>query len=596
MSELQDLIHKLEEGIGARIIKGIALALGLLALAAVYDWREYKCFATQDSMDMAQLARNISEGKGYTTHVIRPLSLHLVQEKAKAEGRNPNEVLRNPHPDLANPPVYPWVLAALMKVLPLQYTIPQEGEFGRYQPELIISGMNQILFVLVIVLTFFLARRLFDPQVAWLTAAILAGTDLLWRFSISGLATMLLLLIFLGLLWVLAVMEEHQRETKSGEGWFLGMAAAAGLLAGVGGLTRYGFGFVIIPVVVFFLIFFAQRRIALSGVALVTFLAVMAPWIARNWVVSGTPFGVAGYAVLQELPFFPGERLLRLLSPDLRGVMLEDCLRKLMLNLSSIVTNDLPKLGGSWLSGLCLVSVLITYRSAALKSLRAFGLLVLPVFALVQALGRTHLSTESPDVNSDNLLVLLTPLVFMFGVALFNQLLDQIELPFPPLRTWVAGTFGVVMCAPLLFTFLPPRSYPVNFPPYHPPLIQQASFWLDEKEMMMSDMPWAVAWYGNRTCLWTTLSVQPEFFEINDRQKPISAIYLTQLTTDKKFQSEIIHGEDLAWGRFYVESLLKTNLPPGWTLRHAPAGFLEAGQMFLTDRPRWKFQQFQRSE
>ena len=589
MIELQDFIHKLEEGIGARIIKGITVALGLLMVAAVYDWREYRCFSTQDAMDNAQLARNIAEGRGYTTGFIRPFSLHLLQKKAKSEGRNPNEVLRSPHPDLVNPPVYPLLVAGLMKVLPFQYTLSQEGEFSRYQPELIITAMNQVFFVASILLLFFLARRLFDPTVAWLASAIFAGTDLLWRYSVSGLSTMLLLLIILGLLSLVVAMDHRQQEAKSGEAWFLAMAAGVGLLAGLGCLTRYSFGFVIVPIVVYFLIYFAQRRIAVAGVALIVFLAVLAPWIARNWMVSGTPLGVAGYAAIQETPYFPGDRLLRSLNPDFRIVMVEDFFRKLLVNVGAMVSNDLPKLGGSWLSAFFLVGLLMPYRNPALNRLRVLTVLILPVFAIVQALSRTHASLESPEVNADQLLIFLVPLVFIFGAALFNQLLDQIELPFPPVRTWVAGAFGVLMCLPLIFTFLPPRSFPVVYPPYHPPLIQQSASWVDEKELMMSDIPWAVSWYGNRTCLWNTLSVSPEFFEISDFQKPIVALYLTQVTTDAKFQTQIVRGEDLAWGRFYVESLLRSNLPPGWPLRHAPAGFLESGQMFITDRPRWKW-------
>ena len=50
---------------------------------------------------------------------------------------------------------------------------------------------------------------------------------------------------------------------------------------------------------------------------------------------------------------------------------------------------------------------------------------------------------------------------------------------------------------------------------------------------MMSDIPWAVAWYGNRSCLGLTLDVKKEFFAIHDFQKPIQALYLTQSTLDK---------------------------------------------------------------
>lgn len=589
MSSLQEWIHKLEEGIGARIIKSIALALGLLALAGLYDWREYKCFSNQDAMDMAQVARHVAEGKGYTTGFIRPLSLHLLQEKARREGRSPNEVLRDPHPDLANPPLYPFLLAGLMKVAPLDHTINQQSEFTRYQPEMWITYFNQVLFVLVTLLAFFLARRLFDPWVAGMTVVIFAGTDLLWRFSISGLPTLLLMLIFLSLVWCLVEMEQREREGTAGNGSILGLAAAVGALAGLGFLTRYAFGWILVPLVTYLMIIMGTRRAKVAAVVVITFLLFAAPWIARNWMVSGTPLGVAGYSVIQETPYFPGDRLMRTITPDFRVVMVEDYFRKLLLNLASIMGNDLPRLGGSWLTAFFLVGLLIPYMNPALNRLRTFAVLVFPVFAFAQALGRTHLSLENPELNSDQLLVVLVPVVFIFGIALINQLLDQIEVPFPPIRTWLAGAIALVASAPLIFTLLPPRTYPVAYPPYHPPLIQQSAGWLEEKELMMSDMPWAVAWYGQRDCLWNTLSVKPEFFDINDRQKNISAIYLTQLSTDAKLQTQMLRGEDYIWSRFYLDSLFKTNLPAGWPLRHAPAGFLEAGQMFITDRPRWKF-------
>ena len=85
--------------------------------------------ATQEAMDAAQVARNIAQGKGYTTLFIRPFSIYL-REKAQSGDagarRPPAQVadlgrLRGMHPDLANPPVYPVVLAGLMKVLPFDY-------------------------------------------------------------------------------------------------------------------------------------------------------------------------------------------------------------------------------------------------------------------------------------------------------------------------------------------------------------------------------------------------------------------------------------------------------------------------------------------
>ena len=73
---------------------------------------------------------------------------------------------------------------------------------------------NQILLVAAVVLTFFLARKLFDAGVAWLSAILMIGCELLWRFSVSGLSTMLLLVIFLGLTWCILKIEETAREPQ----------------------------------------------------------------------------------------------------------------------------------------------------------------------------------------------------------------------------------------------------------------------------------------------------------------------------------------------------------------------------------------------
>src|SRR5439155_4903871 len=95
------------------------------------------------------------------------------------------------------------------------------------------------------------------------------------------------------------------------------------------------------------------------------------------------------------------------------------------------------------------------------------------------------------------------------------------------LRVIIIGTFGLIMCLPMIFTFLPPKPSPVAYPPYLPPLIQRTALWMKENELIMSDMPWAVAWYAQRQCLWLTLDADAEFFAVNDFLKPVRALYLT---------------------------------------------------------------------
>ena len=41
-------------------------------------------------------------------------------------------------------------------------------------------------------------------------------------------------------------------------------------------------------------------------------------------------------------------------------------------------------------------------------------------------------------------------------------------------------------------------------------------------ELMMSDVPWAVAWYGDHQCVWTTSMPSTNYFQFNDYIKPVS--------------------------------------------------------------------------
>jgi hypothetical protein len=560
-------------------------------------------------MDTAQLARNIAQGKGYTTLFIRPFSMHLVQ-KRNLEKQGPPEVgkvadlalIRGMHPDLANPPVYPLALAALMKVLPFNYIISTTkpfwssgGRFSRFQPDFFIAVFNQLLLLAAIALVFFLARRLFDPWVAWVSAGVMLGTELLWRFSVSGLSTMLLLVVFLGLAWCVVLLEEEVRAPKWGSCGILILAALTGAMVGVGGLTRYAFGWLMIPVLGFLILFGGKRRVVLSLIALAAFAAAMAPWIVRNYSVSGQPFGTAGYAIM-ESAIYPEHRLQRSLEPDFSRIHLMPFWVKLNTNLRQVITSDLPRLGGSWITAFFLVGLLVGFRNPSITRLRYFLLGCGLVLTLAQALGRTQLSEDSPEINSENLLVLLAPLVLVYGVSLFFILLDQIQLPLLQLRYLVIGIFCLVACLPMLFVFLPPTTSPVPYFPYHAHAIQTVAGWLKEEEMAMSDIPWAVAWYGQRQCVWLTLRCTPDakdptshedFFAINDYQKPINLLYLTPQTMDARFLTQWVRAGDQSWGNFILESVKWKKVPEYFPLAVSPAGWMPEN-LVLTDWQRWR--------
>jgi hypothetical protein len=598
---IQMLIHKLEVGAGSRYLRIVALVLGVVALAFLYDIRAYRNLAAPEAMDAAQLARNISEGKGFTTQFLRPFSLCLVQNhnQANTPFALTNTVtdfaqIKSAHPDLANPPVYPLLLAGLMKTLPFDYKVnlkkafwTNNGGFWRYQPDFFIALFNELLLLAVVVLTFFLAKNLFDSNVAWLSAVLVLGCDQLWKFSASGLSTMLLLVIFLGLTLCLLEIERGARESQPRAGGLLGLAVVVGLLTGLGALTRYAFGWTIIPVALFLILFSGPRRLWHMIAALFAFTLLLAPWIVRNEMVSGTAFGTAGYAVIEGTFIFPRFQLERAIHPDVAQAMwVKPYVQKLFSNLRDLLTGDLLKSGATWAGMLFFTGLFLGFRSTGARRVRYFLLMCLAVFIVAQSLGRTQLSELSPEINSENLLVLLVPLIFIFGASFFFTLLEQMTLPLLQLRYAVIAGFVALCCLPLVFT-LWSASRPVVYPPYFPPEIQQVANWMKPDELMMSDVPWAVAWYGDRQCVWNTLDAQGDFFAINDYMKPVQALYLTPLTMDGRFISDWVQTRDFSWGNFIVDTVIKNQFPPGFPLRFAPKGFLP-DRLFLTDRQRWE--------
>jgi 4-amino-4-deoxy-L-arabinose transferase-like glycosyltransferase len=419
--------------------------------------------------------------------------------------------------------------------------------------------------------------------------------------------------VFLALTLCLTQLELFARADPRDHRRLVRLALVAGALTGLGLLTRYAFGWLIIPVGVFLWFFGGPRRKQLTGLAGGMFALVVAPWLIRNYLSSGEPFGRASYAALEGTSLFPGMTLLQTTSPATAGLgthgsWVSLILHKLAHNAVAIFQNDLPRLGG-WAAMLFFAGLLLGFRNPAPRRLRYFTLMTLGTLVLVQSLGRTWLSDMTPEINSENLLVLLTPLLIIFGIAFFLTLLDQMNLPNRETRLVVLILLVGLLCLPFITGFLPPKPRPVAYPPYYPPEIQRVSSWLAPDELMMSDAPWAVAWYGRHDCITLSRGTQDDFSAVNDYLQPVKGIYLTSLTLDDKFFSAVLRSQPDGWSHLVLNFIIKDAVDQATAanggdafshIRIAPAaptdylnGFplrtarsLDAG-LFFTDHPRW---------
>lgn len=586
MPRLQELIHILEVGAGARYLRLAALLLGILTLTVAFDLREFQNMKSEEAMDAAQVARNLAEGRGFTTRYVRPLSMSVIMQHR--DDRDP--LIKGDHPDLANAPLYPLVLAGFMKI-PGLFDHDVVSSQGRQRPDLIIALINQGFFFLSMFLIWLLARRLFDPGVAFLTVLVMLGSELLWQFSASGHSTMLALFLVTVLANVLVRLDLGVRgDPPMGMGKAVVLAAVAGLVCGLLGLTRYSLAVLAIPVVVFLVGAFPGRRAVLSGVAALMFLGTFSPWLVRNWQICGNPFGIAAYSLVQETPHFSDDWLTRSLDPrdtDVGKVTRADIVRKAFVGAGQLLQEDLPQLGGTWLTAFFLVGLFVPFVHPGRGRLRWFTVGALVTLGLAQILARTHLSDVVPRIHSENLLVVLAPLVFLFGAGLLMLLVNSLDLVVDAWRKVILGGAVLVCWLPLIITFGPPRVSPVAYPPYYPPSIQRVAGWFGPDELIMSDMPWAVAWYGDRQSILLSRDPYQSFNDIHDWQKSVSGLYLTQVTLDQRFVTDWVRN-GWQWGKFVVDFVTKAQVPDGFPLSQSP-DFLSTFPHYLliADRRRW---------
>jgi hypothetical protein len=275
--------------------------------------------------------------------------------------------------------------------------------------------------------------------------------------------------------------------------------------------------------------------------------------------------------------------LQRSLQPAMPPYAVNAYFRKLLDNSSTILRGDILNNAGGWISGFFLVGLLVGLRNPALRRMRYFAVACLGFLLVTQALGMTKLSEESPEINSENLLVLVSPLVAIYGVGLFYSLLEGIQFPFVLLRYAAVIVFVILIQMPIWFSLLLPGKGPIVYPPYWPDKIQESAHHLEKNELMMTDIPWAVAWYGDRNAVWLTLNAtanhddptawQESFFAINDQLRPVHALCLTRRSMDVRIQSEWYSAAPQSWQRFIVETLARKQVPASFPLTITPPGY-----------------------
>ncbi len=207
---------------------------------------------------------------------------------------------------------------------------------------------------------------------------------------------------------------------------------------------------------------------------------------------------------------------------------------------------------------------------------------------LFAVFGMSVFGLDGVLLEANNLHVLFIPLMTFYGLAYVLVLWTRLEINVKLVRYAFIAFLFLISALPFLVTFVSLVGSPkaqVQWPPYVPPYIAILGTWTTEKEMIMTDMPWAVAWYADRLSLWLPTTVK-DYTELNDYDKlkgRIVGLYLTPVSGNLPFLQEVVNGEYKEWQPFITRNVNLKNFP----LHAATPLPIDRGCIFYADRDRW---------
>ena len=557
-SRVQSFIHALEQGRLAWIIRAILGVAIVLAIALICLGWKFRGFGDPVAMDQAQVAREIARGHGWSTQFLRPLAIGQIEKNLGSlpkDGEN--------FPDTFNAPLPPLVNAVAIKVAGTKMEVGK-GEYIAPAERLIVA-LSMVLFLASVAVEYFLLRRLFDARLAFWAAALTLVCDLCWQYTLSGLPQMLMLLLFNGALYALLRATEVNKDIEILTGEALASTAAGGVTLeesrAAGARTSRAVFWLAVAGVLFGLLMLThalaiwlfagalvyvavtfRRRGPVALVLLLAFALTYAPWIIRNYRVSGSAFGVARYALYDGLGGSTAYHMRSTSDAVFETVQLYFFRTKLQAGIVSSVENVGSGLGNFIALGffLCLLHV---FRRPEVNAMR-WGVLTIWIFAVV-GMALIGTGATGDPVGPNQLQVLFLPIMLGFGLAYVLVLFSRREgnaglLP----RVVLFTILSLVSALPLIFTLLP-RNVPPVQTSYLQPAINVLNGWTSEHEVIASDMPWGVAWYADRKSLWLPAKFK-DLLGMSDNAKlpgTLSGVFLTPISRNESFYNGIYRGE-----------------------------------------------------
>jgi len=456
---------------------GVVIMLLLVVFVAKFEFLQ-----AESALEDADIARSIANGKGLRGLSLQPLNFALADDQAERV--------------IYVPPLYPIVLAGGLRACGIN--------------DRAVALTSMVFLALTTGLAYLIALRFCDERTAVGAVALVVLTVPLLQHGVSGNEVAFLSFLVTGLFGLL--LWWTRSENRASDWWPVGASA----IVVACWLTRYEMA-VLVPCLALFWLYSGRRRRWRRVLwTVVPFIAVAGLWTVRNSLLLDRPIvSPWAYYMLADTSLYPTTVILRLYKEfathpwavafEHPGMMAEKFARNLRQLYYAI-----PMLGNPFVTAFFLVGVVMATARRQLALLHWCTLLAMALIVPVLCL----------YLRTPGLLVCFIPVVTILAV---RELIQIVEGTIPPrarlewdgavrlstrLRVWIGligpeadgsrlVVFGLLMMVllagyPLVdYLFVQPAPEPT-------PLVAAARALGDQGyQLVMSNVPDAVAWYGS---------------------------------------------------------------------------------------------------
>lgn len=506
------------------------VVLILLAVMCTFKlFLSYKGLNQPEAMDQAQIARSVANGNGFITKFYRPVELQKIKSKDETQGIDFNH-----YRDVNHAPLNIISMAVALKVtgnsdfVAARIPIDENGEPSQnlYGADRAISAVSCFYFFIAMVLAYLLIARMFDEIVAAASICCMAVSELALDYAVSGLPQPLMLCCMLaGLHFLLNAKKALDATDAVGVTLHLGVSFVFMALMCLSGWLSV---WVYVGYIVFCAAYFRPYGMYGGvGVGVLVLFSAYSLW--SNNQACGSYLGNAFYGIF-----------------DCFGGSTEDALRSVSASVASLDSSWLVlRFFGAVFSqvkslyvNMCSIIVAPFFFLALFYRYKRGGVQCIKwaVFSMwcFASMGMTLYGTDTP-LSSGQLAILFAPLFAAFGFSLlfnFMARLNSRYITFGQLRG--VSILGIVLlCAGGFVASFPNDLYrgvwlkekgAPHYPPYYPPALNcKLVDVTNPDDVLMTDMPWAVAWYADRRAIWLPKNLD-DYKKINEEILPGSAV------------------------------------------------------------------------